>query len=201
MIDLTFDPVTGVAKLVAPAIVKRTADVPVRVTFAPAPGEVSGLQLALITADADASVLAYTEDFASEGARVWTATLDANDTRLATFLTGKASAPVNVELIAIIDGARVIAPNLGITAQSTGVTGPETTEGGPRYYTQEEVDDLLAALGGGAATWGAIGGFLRGLEFVERLALLGEIGADHGGGAEQGEGDEEVCFHDVAWFE
>ncbi len=167
MIHLTYDPVTGVAKLVLAAIIKLGADVPVRVTFTGAPGTVGALQLALGSPDADSDVLAYTEDFTSESDRVWTALLDASDTRLATFMTDKTATAVNAELVAVIDGIRRVTPNLTVTVQPPIVVGPETSEGGPHYNGGADYDsDDLSSTG---TTTPAIGASNRVFDLLLQL--------------------------------
>ncbi len=145
MINLAFDLVTGLARLATTAVLKLGSDVPVRVVFSAAPGDATTLQLALGTDATPPAVLAFTEDFSSENETTWTALLDASDTRLATFMTGKRATNVNAELICVVDGARQVAPNLQVTVQPAIVTGPTSSQGGPDYYTEEEVDALLAA--------------------------------------------------------
>ena len=61
------------------------------------------------------------------------------------------------------------------------------------------IGDVVAVVG---AT--AIGGFLRGLEFVEGLALLGQVSEDRGGAEEEhraGGAEDEVegVFHGGGW--
>ncbi len=128
---ITFDLTTGVAKLATATTIKVGADVPVRVIFTPAPGVVSALQLALGQNDDTAAVLAFTEDFTAENETTWTALLDAGDTRLATFMDGKTATAVVAELVAIVEGARLVTPNLSITVQPAIINGPDTAPGGP----------------------------------------------------------------------
>ena len=145
MISIAFDLSTGIAKLTQPATIKLGAEVPVRVVFlSGSPGEVGGMEFALGTNDASADVLAYTDGFAEENETTWSALLDANDTRLADFLAGKTASPVIGELVCVLDGVRRVAANLGITVQPRVIDGPETSEGGPTYYTQAQVDALIA---------------------------------------------------------
>lgn len=147
MIDLTFNLTTRVARLVQAATIKPGASVPVRITFSAAPGTLGTIQLALGTDAAAPEVLAYNDEFSEESETVYVAVLDANDARLIAHMVGKANAVVNLELIVPIDGEDNITPNLPITVQQRTVTGPEATEGGPSYYTQTEVDALIADLG------------------------------------------------------
>lgn len=157
MIAIEFNLTTKTARMPATTIV-RGADVPVRIVFSAAPGEIGAgdLQLALGTDATAPEVLAFTDDFSEENETTWTALLDASDERLAEFLSGKGPTQVNVELTAVIDGERIVAPHLALTVQPAIIDGPETSEGGPTYYTQAQVDALLAGLGGGASAWEVI---------------------------------------------
>jgi len=145
MITLNFDLNTGVAKLAQTTVVKQGADVPVQIIFSGAPGDVGAIQLALGDDSAAPSILAYTNSFTIENDTTWTGVLNANDSRLATFMTGKGPTPVNLELSIMLDGEREVAPNLSLTVQPPIITGDPTTEGGPSYYNQAETDALLAA--------------------------------------------------------
>ena len=152
MITLNYDLATDTVKLAQPATLKLGADVPVRVVFSAAPGDVSLLAVALATPDATAGVLAFTDVFAEEGARVWTALLDASDTRLAAWMEDKTATAVNLELRAVLDGKNLLAPNVSVTVQPAALDGPATSSTGPDYYTAAQVDALLAALSGGVLT-------------------------------------------------
>lgn len=146
MIDLTFNLTTRVARLVQAATIKPGASVPVRITFSAAPGTVGTIQLALGTDAAAPDVLAYNDEFSEESETVYVAVLDANDARLIAHMVGKANAVVNLELIVPIDGEDNITPNLPITVQQRTISGPEATEGGPAWYTETEVDAIVATL-------------------------------------------------------
>jgi hypothetical protein len=143
MITLTYDLTTGIAKLAQTTVIKQGAAVPVRIAFSAAPGAVNAIQLALGDDSAAPQVLAYTETFAPDNDLTWTALLDASDTRLAAFMAGKSPTSVNVELSVTLDGARQVAPNLSLTIQPPIITGPASSEGGPQYYTQPEINTLL----------------------------------------------------------
>ncbi len=146
MITLNVDLTTGVAKIAtSSATIKVGADVPVRVVFASPPGEVSGLEFALGQPDETAATLAYTNAFNQESDRSWRALLDATDSRLSTFLTGKQTDTVVAELVAVVDGERRVTPNLQVVVQQPIVNGPETTEGGPTYFTDAETLTAIAA--------------------------------------------------------
>ena len=113
---------------------------PVRLVFSAAPGTVSDIKLSLGSDAAAPATLAYTDAWTQESDTVWTAQLDATDTRLATYMTGKQSAPVDLELVVTIDGEAQYSPNLSLTVQQPIVTGPTTSDGGPTYYTEAETD-------------------------------------------------------------
>ena len=144
MILINFDLTSGVAKFAQTTIIKQGAQVPVQIVFSAAPGSVSSIKLALGD-DSDApSVLAYVDTFSQENDTAWTAVLDASDTRLATFITGKGPTVVDLELAVTLDGVPQVAPNLSITVQPRIISGPTTSEGSPTYYTEAEVNTLLA---------------------------------------------------------
>jgi len=140
MISLTYDITTGLVKVAAPALIKLGADVPVRLTFSADPGDVSSLQLALGTDAADPDTLAFTETFTSEDETdtIWTAVLDASDSRLSDFMSGKGPTLVNLEIVAVLDGERNVAPNVGVTVQPAIISGAPTSEGGPTYLTDAQ---------------------------------------------------------------
>jgi hypothetical protein len=145
MIIINFDLTSGVAKFAQSTVIKQGAQVPVQVVFSTAPGVINSIKLALGD-DSDApSVLAYTDTFTAENDTTYTATLDASDTRLATFMTGKGSAAVDLELGVTLDGEYQVAPNLSVTVQPRIISGPTTSDGGPSYYTETEAAALLAA--------------------------------------------------------
>ena len=144
MIIINFDLTSGVAKLAQTTVIKQGAQVPVQVVFSAAPGSVSSIKLALGD-DTDApSVLAYADTFTAENDTTYTATLDASDTRLATYMTGKGPTAVDLELAVTLDGVPQVAPNLSISVQPRIISGPTTSDGGPTYYTEAEVNTLLA---------------------------------------------------------
>lgn len=145
MIDLTFNLATKVARLVQAVTIKPGGGVPVRVTFSAAPNALTALSLALGSDATPPAVLAYAEDFTEESETVWTALLDAGDTRLVEFMAAKSVASVNAELTAEIDGETAICPNVSVTVQHRVVSGDPTGVGGPDYYTEAEVDAAIAA--------------------------------------------------------
>ena len=145
MIIINFDLTSGAAKFTQTPIIKQGAQVPVQIVFSAAPSVVNSIKLALGD-DSDApSVLAYVDTFAAENDTTYTATLDASDTRLAAFMSGKGPTSVDLELAVAIDGVMQVAPNLSVTVQPRIISGPTTSDGGPLYYTETEVDGLLAA--------------------------------------------------------
>ncbi len=145
MIALTFDLNTGLAKFAQTTTIKQGADVPVQLVFSAAPGAVSAIKLALGDDSNAPSVLAYTDTFSQDNDTTWSAVLDASDTRLHTFMSGKGPTSVNLELTVVINGESQVAPNLSLTVQPPIVAGPTTNDGGPTYYTEAQVDTLLAA--------------------------------------------------------
>ena len=145
MIILNFDLTTGQAKLAASTTIKVGAMVPVQVVFSAAPGSMGGIKLALGD-DSDApAVLAYVDSFSEVNDTTWTAVLDCTDSRLITFMSGKGPAAVNLELAPTLDGEYQPAPNVSVTVQPCIISGDPTSDGGPLYYTETEVDALLAA--------------------------------------------------------
>lgn len=145
MIKLSYDLATGAVKLSQTTVIKFGSAVPVQVVFSGTPGVIGGIELALGTDAATPEILAFTDVFASDNDTTWSALLDGNDTRLAAFMNGKGATSVNAELVTIIDGQRLIAPNVSITVQPRINNGAETTVGGPNYLTDTEVNALLAA--------------------------------------------------------
>ncbi len=145
MIDLTFNIATGTMKLAAPAVIKVTGSVPVRITFSEAPDTIADQALALASDASSPAVLAYTDTWSKENDTTWTATLDANDSRLIAFIAGKASVTVNAEFRATLNGDLQISPNVPVTVQATAITGPTSSEEGPVYYTAAQVDAAILA--------------------------------------------------------
>lgn len=135
MIAILFDLDSGSAKLSTATTIKLGADVPILVTFSTAPGAVGTMQLALGTADAASTILAFTDVFEEVDELNWSATLDAGDTRLAAFMSGKQPATVNAELVAVLDGLRQVAANLPVTVQPAIITGGAASQGGPFDWT------------------------------------------------------------------
>jgi hypothetical protein len=145
MIILNFDLTTGIAKLANATTIKVGAMVPVQVVFSAAPGTVNGIKVALGD-DSDApSVLAYVDGFSQVNDTTYNAVLDCTDSRLVTYMTSKGPTIVDAELDVTLDGVAQIAPNVSITAQPRIISGPTTSDGSPTYYTEAEVNTLLAS--------------------------------------------------------
>jgi hypothetical protein len=151
LISLNYDITTGIAKFAATTIVKQAGDCPVQLNFSAAPGEVSDIALSLGSDSSAPQILAYTEAWSQVNSTTWTALLDMTDTRLAAYMTGKGATAVNLELVVTVDGETQYAPNISLTVQPPIKTGPDTSEGGPTYYTQAQVDSAIAAALAGVA--------------------------------------------------
>ena len=151
MIIINFDLTSGVAKLASSTTIKLGAQVPVQVVFSAAPGTVNSIKLALGD-DSDApSVLAYVDTFTAVNDTTYIATLDASDSRLAAFMTGKGPTAVDLELGVTLDGEYQVAPNLSVTVHPAIITGPSTSMGSPAYYTEAETNAAIAAALAGLA--------------------------------------------------
>ena len=150
MIDLTFNLTDGVARLARTTTIKPGGDVPVRITFDAAPAGLDSIQLALGSDGAPPSLLAFAEDFSEESETVRVGVLDANDSRLIAFMNDKSVAQVNAELTVGLDGETIIAPNVAVTVQQRILNGPGATDGGPVYYTQAQIDAVLATFASAA---------------------------------------------------
>jgi hypothetical protein len=140
MIDIHYNLATNLPRLAQSTVIKTGGDVPVRLNFSAAPGDVTSIELALGTDSSSPETLAHTDGFEQENSTTWLAMLDANDNRLLTFMAGKQVAQVQAELICLIDGKQLVSPNLPVTVQPKILSGPGSTEGGPHYFTAEESD-------------------------------------------------------------
>lgn len=147
-VDLAPDAATPV-KLSRSTILKAGGDIPVRILFTSAPGDLTEIQFAL-GSDAEVStVLAFTDDFTEENATLWTATLDGTDTRLATALATKGSINAKGELVTTIGGKREVWPNVAIPVQRPVINGPEGSEGGPVLgHVRRSAGVLIASVAG-----------------------------------------------------
>ena len=150
MLNLTLDLDTGLAKLAAATTIKAGAQVPVTITTMrgatpTSPGAAPAFELGLGT-DATPPVLkAYLATFAAENAHTFTGTLDANDTRLVAFMAGKGTVNFGCEIAWTVAGELQAAPSFTVPVQPRIIPSNPTSEGGPDYYTEAEVDALLAA--------------------------------------------------------
>lgn len=130
MISILFNLETKVAKVANAATIKVGADVPVQVVFSAAPGDLSALFFALGTDGAEPDVLAYVEDFETVNATTFVLLLDASDSRLADFMATKPATGVVAELVCVLDGERIVTPNLSVTVQPPIITNGTTSSGG-----------------------------------------------------------------------
>lgn len=143
MIDLILNTATWQVTLARAIIFKAGGDVPVRVTLTADPGEEPAFELALSPQSSTPEVLAYidTDEWTAESETVFTAVLDANDARLIAHIAGLSGATnLDLELAWTLSDSRRIAPNVTATCQRPVVDGPETSEGGPEYYTKSQGD-------------------------------------------------------------
>jgi len=145
MITLNVDLNAGTAKLSSTTAVKFGAIVPVQVIFATAPGAVTGIELAMGDDSSAPTLLAYTNTFSQDNDTTWSGVVSTNTTQLSTFLTGKSSASVNVELTTIVDGNRLVFPNSQVTIQQLINNSSSSVAIGQTYYTEAEVDALITA--------------------------------------------------------
>lgn len=145
MISIAFQKNIALASLSRPAVLKPGGNVKVRIAITPVPAEVTILQLALGTDATDPQPLAFVEDFTEAAPGIYEALLDAGDLRLMAFMADKGVARVNAELITVIDGLRTVSPNLPVDLQKRIVSGPVTSQSGPHYNTEGEVDAKIAA--------------------------------------------------------
>jgi hypothetical protein len=150
MIQVNLDLDTGLATPALALTIKAGAKVPVRIfTFRngtpSAPGGSPGFALALSGQTDPQAVVAWLADFSRENAHEFSGTLDANDTRLISLLTGKTTTTLNAELQWTDASGQRITPNFTVTCQPPISDGPESTEGGPVYYTAAQTDSMIAA--------------------------------------------------------
>ncbi len=142
MIDITFDIVTGIAALVSPVRFKAGADVPVRVTCSANPGTLAAgaMELAIGTYEIQPQTLAYNASF-TQATAVFTATLDADDSRLVDFMEERGPEPVNadllIELVVTISGKRLIAPSLLCIVEPPVLYGAGSSSSGPIFLRLE----------------------------------------------------------------
>jgi hypothetical protein len=126
------------------AAIKAGVSVPVQMVFASAT-VATNIAVALGPQSSTRTVLAYADGFTSENGTTYIGVLDCNDTRLVETLSGKEELSVNCEVRWTAGGVAQASPDFGLSVQAPYVTGPVASEGGPTYYTQTEVDEMLAA--------------------------------------------------------
>lgn len=147
MIDLTFDTTTGIAELVEPVKFKAAGGVPVRVTLSSAPSGFAGsdIQLSIGTEEIEPQTLAFTNDFTGS-ATVYTAVLDASDSRLQDFMVTRGPEPVSVdlliELIVTLDVGDIYAPSLPCVVEPP-IVGAAPTPGVGPHFIRVDGDDVL----------------------------------------------------------
>jgi len=148
MINLTYDTLTGTVALAQPAILKPGHGVPVTLTFSSAPGTVNGLQLALVDDAVPRNLQAFLDvsgwTSGNDGA-VYAGTLDVSGA-LVTYMVGKNSATLNLQLTIQLNGATIDLPDLQVVVQPQGIPGSPNNTPGQLYYTQGQVDALVGPL-------------------------------------------------------
>jgi hypothetical protein len=146
MIQISINTATGSASLANNTTIKAGGLVPVKITFSEDPGTLPLLELALSPESSSPTILAYLEEFQRQNPTTFTGWLNSNDSRLLDFLSGKTSAAIVCEVACTVSGDRRNYPNLKLTVQPPVITGPASSEGGPFYYTVEQVQALLDAV-------------------------------------------------------
>ena len=144
MIILNLDLNAGTLKLSQTTVVKYGSVIPVQVVFATAPGTVTGIELALGDDSSTPTVRAFTDVFNPDSDTMWSGTLSTLTDQMLTLLNGKASVAVNAELTVIVDGDRMVLPNVSLTVQQLINNGAAAVTAGQSYYTKTEIDGLLA---------------------------------------------------------
>lgn len=154
MLNITLDLDTGLAKLASATTIKAGADVPVTITTVrgttpTSPGASPAFELGLGT-DATPPVLkAYLDTFTAENDHTFTGVLDANDERLVAFMAGKGTVNFGCEVAWTVAGQLEVAPSFTVPVQARVIPSDPNSESGPHYYTEAEVDALLAEIPGG----------------------------------------------------
>jgi len=114
--------------------IKAGGGVPVAVTFDVAPGADTVIEIALSAQSSSPSVLAYCNSFSQQSDVLYTATLDASDSRLLGALAGLSSGTFDCEVRWTVGSAEpTICPNFSLTVQPPMFSGAPTSEGGPTY--------------------------------------------------------------------
>ena len=160
MLNISVNPTTGLAKLSLATAIKAGGGVPVTVTFTSNPGTNPVIELALGPQSSTPAVKAYLAEFEAQSSTVYTGTLDANDTRLITYMAGKSATTLDCEVVVTVGTAeRQVFPNFPVTVQPPMISGPESSEGGPNYLTEAQSDARYLAIDGasGAARISADG--------------------------------------------
>lgn len=149
MLDIIINTSTGSATLANRGPIKAGGMVPVRIVFSSNPGTLTYLAVALSADSSAATTAAYLEDFATQNETTHTGWLDANDERLIDLVGSSQSRNVLCEVRWSANDRLQIAPHVALTVQRPLVSGPESSEGGPHYYTQGQIDALFAELEAG----------------------------------------------------
>jgi hypothetical protein len=181
MLNITLDLDTGLAKLASAITIKAGASVPVTITTTrgatpTSPGASPAFELGLGT-DATPPVLkAYLDEFDAENTHTFTGVLDANDERLVAFMAGKGTVNFGCEVAWTVGGQLEVAPSFTVPVQSRVIPSDPNSESGPHYYTETEVDALLAVLaarGAQVALVAATGNLtLSGTQTIDGVAVI-----------------------------
>jgi hypothetical protein len=149
LITLTYTTSTETVALAEPVTLKPGNGVPCVLNFdAPPGGTVNGIQLGLGDDATPRSLLAFLDvgGWTQQSATQWTGTLDCSDSRLATFMSGKNTSQINLQLSIEIGGVTQDYPDLSVTVEPQMFPSSPGSEGGPTYYTESEVNALLTPL-------------------------------------------------------
>ena len=181
MLNITLDLDTGLAKLASATTIKAGADVPVTINTVrgatpSSPGASPAFELGICTDAAPPVLKAYLDEFDAENDHTFTGVLDANDERLVAFMAGKATANCQCEVAWTVAGQLEVAPNFAVPVQSRGIPSDPNSASGPHYYTETEVDALLAVLaarGAQVALVAATGNLtLSGTQTIDGVAVI-----------------------------
>jgi hypothetical protein len=119
--------------------------VPVSVMFDVGQPAGTVVELLLATDSSTPQTLAYCGQFLPQNASLYTATLDASDSRLAEWAAGLSNPSCNAFVRwTQPDAQPVIAPAFSVTIENNPFSDPVTSEGGPTYYTAAQINALLA---------------------------------------------------------
>ena len=123
MITIQIELSTGIAKPTTSPVIKVGAAVPVTIQFfmngtPSAPGTaLTLLQLGLGTDATPPALLAYLETFSPQNSSTYTGFLNANDTRLVSYMSTLGATTLNCEVAWTADGELQVAPNFPVTVQ------------------------------------------------------------------------------------